>query len=184
MVAPLEQRVGERSVRFEGGSKAVRRLLARGEQEVPSRGAPHIQARSDRGMGRANGAASVAPSPRMVSNPTAYGHVVGFDRDGSVMVQWSGTRAVSGVRPDNLRGAPPGWAGRRQSHGDAPVSGRGARSDGKLYLRPSSLGWYVERGHSDSPTILAGPFSRERANAWLKKHGLQAATRRGLGRFL
>ena len=57
----------------------------------------------------------------MVSNPTHYGHVAGFDRDGSVMVQWSGTRVVTGVDPENLRAVPPGYAGRRLERGDATM---------------------------------------------------------------
>jgi hypothetical protein len=62
----------------------------------------------------------------MNSNPTRYGHVTGFDSDGSVMVQWSGTRTITGVNPDNLQGVPHGWAGRRlqearrEPSGDAP----------------------------------------------------------------
>jgi hypothetical protein len=51
----------------------------------------------------------------MRSNPMNVGHVVGFDPDGSVMVQWHGGRAVSGVDARNLRGLPPGYAGRRAS---------------------------------------------------------------------
>jgi len=51
----------------------------------------------------------------MVSNPAMLGHVVGFDPDGSVMVHWSDGGAVSGVSPSNLRGLPPGHAGRRST---------------------------------------------------------------------
>jgi hypothetical protein len=51
---------------------------------------------------------------RMISSPTQYGHVVGSDPDGSIMVQWSGTKVVTGVSPSNLRIVPPGHAGRRR----------------------------------------------------------------------
>lgn len=59
----------------------------------------------------------------MISNPAVVGHVVGFDPDGSVMVQWHGGRAVSGVDARNLRGLPPGYAGRRASEA-RPLPGR------------------------------------------------------------
>ena len=51
----------------------------------------------------------------MISNPGLLGHVVGFDPDGSVMVQWSGGRTVTGVDPRNLRVQGRGYAGRRAS---------------------------------------------------------------------
>jgi hypothetical protein len=57
----------------------------------------------------------------MISNPTNMGHVVGFDPDGSVMVQWHGGKVVTGVSPANLRGLPPGYAGRRMESARTPA---------------------------------------------------------------
>jgi hypothetical protein len=53
----------------------------------------------------------VGQDVEMISSPANVGHVVGYDPDGSVMVQWSGGTVVTGVSPDNLRGLPPGYAG-------------------------------------------------------------------------
>ena len=49
----------------------------------------------------------------MRSNQMLYGHVVGFERDGSVMVQWAGGRVVTGVSQRNLKVVPRGWAGKQ-----------------------------------------------------------------------
>jgi hypothetical protein len=53
----------------------------------------------------------------MISNPSMLGHIAGFDPDGSVTVQWSGGRTVTGVDPRNLRIQGIGYAGRRASEG-------------------------------------------------------------------
>lgn len=75
----------------------------------------------------------------MISNPTTMGHVVGFDPDGSVMVQWSGGRAVSGVDPRNLRAIGRGYAGRRASEARPPHA-REARRGREEYVEEE----YVE----------------------------------------
>jgi hypothetical protein len=82
----------------------------------------------------------------MISNPANMGHVVGFDPDGSVMVQWHGGRAVSGVDPRNLRGLPPGYAGRRVQ---AAREGRGYHVMTWGGGRYTSIGWYATRQEAE-----------------------------------
>jgi hypothetical protein len=48
----------------------------------------------------------------LMISTTLYGHVVGYDPDGSVMVRWSGKPSVvTGVAPSKLKIVPPGYAG-------------------------------------------------------------------------
>jgi len=84
----------------------------------------------------------------MISDPTAYGHVTGFDRDGSVMVQWSGTRTITGVSPDNLRGAPPGWAGQRMQE----ARGRRRGDDEVPKWKQTELEWQRIRDEYQAKT--------------------------------
>ena len=58
------------------------------------------------------------------------------------------------------------------------------RLDGKLFLRPTAVGWYIERDGPKRTVIEAGPFTREGARGWLYARGLSATVRRGLGRYL
>ena len=54
----------------------------------------------------------------------------------------------------------------------------------ELFVRRTSMGYYVESGLKDFPTIVAGPFTREGARTWLSTMGLTAKLRRGGARFL
>jgi hypothetical protein len=87
--------------------------------------APRRQALKQRAPRRAF---RIGQDVEMISNPSNMGHVVGFDPDGSVMVQWTNPPggAVSGVSPDNLRGLPPGFAERAQASSRYPKPPRPA----------------------------------------------------------
>lgn len=92
---------------------------------------------------------------QMITSPT-FGHVVGFDPDGSVMVQWSGGTVVTGVSPDNLRGLPPGYAGvapgqHKPNAGAAKVVSAEQATD----LPDGSLLWADDRGWVVVPGGLA-----------------------------
>lgn len=116
----------------------------------PPQGAYGVRERGPRRGHRRVGASRIAPGypaerfrvgqdVAMISNPTNMGHVVGFDPDGSVMVQWSGGRAVSGVDARNLRAIGRGYAGQRASEARPPHT-REARRGREEYVEEE----YVE----------------------------------------
>lgn len=90
----------------------------------------------------------------MISNPMNMGHVVGFDPDGSVMVQWHGGKVVTGVSPADLRGLPPGYAGRRATEAAHAARRRPKPRSGK----PRVVA--VEKWVTDSSSGMDMPYDR------------------------
>lgn len=195
---------------YEDTGKMLERRSEAIRYEKPKHAPPgrHVTPRSRRGRQAQRRSPKrkfrIGQDVEMISNPTNVGHVVGFDPDGSVMVQWHGGRTVTGVSPDNLKGLPPGHAGRRieeasvvaartgeiipskrwenkttgataSIYGAAPWTG--ARGDRQEDWEMKTVGWTV-RWSDGTIGIGRQPFqSRREAQDWLDKYNARMRRR-------
>jgi hypothetical protein len=89
---------------------------------------------------------------------TSFGHVVGYE-DGYVMVRWSGTSVVTGVRPSRLRGLPPGYAGRAN-----PIDFSNLTRNQKILIGAGGLtvlgvGGYMLYNYLNYGTVMGGTIA-------------------------